>query len=173
MRAPRLYPERTLNRGGLPDVTKLLARKLAPVLALLCLVPATASASMAEANPPDNQSSAPVWTGATPPEDEQWQHLMGWYLLWLYETMGGDPGLLDDENIAECSEGVVDYYTKDGLPTNMSEPLRLNFRSAIETTALLVQLAPAGELSPAQAIIIMTVLREMYSDVGGDPDTLL
>ena len=172
MCTPRLYPKRTLNRGGLPEVISHLTRKLAPALVFLCLAPAAASASPAEATPLHTQGSTTLWAAATPPDDEQWEDLMIWYLLWLYDSMGGDADALDHESIAECMEGVSDYYSKHGVPTSISESHRGNFRNAIETTAFLMDAAPSGGL-PNQTGSFVEVLQEMYSDVGGDPDTLL
>lgn len=168
MRTPRLYQKRTTNRGGLPDDNRL-ARRLAAVLVFVCVAPATASATVADPAPARSQTSSVSDTLA---QSDPWEDILRWYLLWIYQNLGGDPNLLVHQPVVECMGGVVDYYTKHGIPTGLEDSQRGDFRLVIEGLLAHLANAPQGLVSPQNIQSLIIALQMMYADVGGDPDTL-
>ncbi len=171
MRAPRLCQQRTSKWGGFPSTRRKAVQFLAPALGLfMSVAPAAASANMID---PGTQDALRSVTIADPGSLQQdtWEEVLLWYLMWLHEHVGGDPESLEFVLTAQCMTMVTDFYTKHGMPTGMSEAERAQFREVVEATNEHLDSAPSW-LSPTDIARFRTTLRMMYEAVGGDPDIL-
>lgn len=172
MRAPR-SSQPTSNWGG----SQRTRRKAVQILTALIVgvgtlatsaVPALASLST-PARPVRGDLESTTTILGDVRDDDEFETLLLWYLLWLYEILGGDPATLTDLPPDQVMASVATFYQKHGVPQGLTASEQTEFRSAIEqTAALLDEIAPA----PPSITTFRSTLNSMYAAVGGDPDTL-
>lgn len=169
MRAPRLCSQRTSKWGGLPNTGRNTSRILTRLLAL-------GAASFGAPALAHAESSAiherPAQFVAHMEQQSEWEDVLLWYLIWLYETLGGDPATLQNTPPVQCMDRVSDLYTKAGMTPGLTESERSAFREIVEDLWNHLDGAPP-DFNTLTLARFYENLRRMYSDVGGNPDTLL
>jgi hypothetical protein len=171
MRAPRLCRKSTSKRGGSPSTRRKAVQILAPALGLfMSVASAAASANIIDPARQDALRSVTI-AGSGTLQQDTWEDIFLWYLVWLHQRIGGDPASLQYVLTAQCMTMVSDFYVKHGMPEEMSEDELAQFRAVLEVTSDHLDSAPSW-LSPSAIANFRLTLRMMYTAVGGDPDTL-
>ena len=169
MRAPRLCSQRTSNWGGLPNTGRNASRILTHLLALGAAgigAPALAHAETSVVH------ERPARIVAHMEQQSEWEDVLLWYLIWLYQTLGGDPATLQNTPPVQCMDRVSDLYSKVGVTPGLTEGERSEFRGVVEGLWSHLESAPPDFNAPSLTRFY-DALRRMYTDVGGNPDTLL
>jgi hypothetical protein len=108
---------------------------------------------------------------ATASAVSDWEDVLLWYLLWLYETLGGDPATLQGQTPTQAMGTVNAYYTKHGI-SGLSVGRRSEFLTNIPVLWQHLRGAPSG-YAGSTLTEFSGAVRAMYADAGGDPNTLL
>lgn len=168
MRAPGSCSQRTSNWGGLPDTRRKTVQIAAAVFAATCswfsIAPASATVNL----PKNDRTSTQIF--GIESEPGEWEDMLLWYILWLYETLGGNPDEVTP--IAVNAMASLDsYYYKHGMRVGMNEAQRAATRAMVEGLWMELSCPPPNTTAPTLNTYGPT-LERMYIDVGGNPDAL-
>lgn len=167
MLAHPLRPKDTSNRGGRPELISKAYHKLARTAALVAVF-GTCSVSLAAVPAPAPAETAPSVTV----QQDEWDDALYFLLLWIYQILGGDPNNITPlPPPVQCMDIVADYYGKNGMKPGLSPSTQAEFRAKIEALTEHLSHAPST-ISSSYISLYKSILARMYSDVGGNPDTL-
>lgn len=162
MLALDFFTQRTSKQGGMQNAT----RKAASLIALV-IASATATASAATADPtvPSSPSQS-VGALSYDDFDSEWEDVMLWYLIWLYQKLGGNPADLSGPTIPQSMGLVVSRHMTHGFPSAMTATEVSQLRTIIVKTQIHLTMAPTGYY-PDDVAFMYAYLNLMLADAGG------
>lgn len=166
MRAPRLCSQRTSDWGGLQRAR----RNASYILSVLVGVVGSAAGASGVTVEPSVSASTDTRLAATLSVVTEWEDILLWYLLWLYETLGGDPGVLRGQTPVQAMSTVSVFYHKNGL-SGVAEAKRVEFLHTLEQLWAHLHQAPPCYDGPALTEFGADV-QSMYVAAGGEPGRL-
>jgi|GEM_PF-5172373 len=99
--------------------------------------------------------------------DDLLQHLRD-----LTVILGGDPGDLVEADTEETwMQNVRNAYATNGVLNSLTQQQRIDGRATTEETYALLQ-APPSNVDPNEVSLTLTILQDIYGDLGGDPGNL-
>jgi hypothetical protein len=148
--------------------TRLLGRRSrvgAAILVCLAGVAVGAEARVTPAAEPASPIAAPPG-----PLTSDWVENCMAVIRRLYQFMGGDPHYLDGMPTLAAMGATTSYYDANGCPDNLTEEQKAAGRADVEAAyAATTPMAPGGG---PPVIQFRLMLKSLYADLGGNPDTL-